>query len=67
VTTSIHLDDETRDRLRSLKQGGETYDETLTRILNEREHRLADAEPSSVPADAPRTESGDPILQDNDE
>lgn len=30
------------------------------------EHRLEGAEPMRVPEDAPRDESGDPILQDNE-
>jgi hypothetical protein len=33
--TSIRLDSDTRDRLRAAKEGGEKYDETITRLLNQ--------------------------------
>jgi len=33
--TSIRLDSDTRDRLRAAKEGGEKYDETLNRLLDE--------------------------------
>lgn len=33
--TSIRLTSDTRDRLRAEKNGGESYDETITRLLDE--------------------------------
>jgi len=33
--TSIRLDSDTRDRLRAAKQGGEKYDETINRLLDQ--------------------------------
>lgn len=33
--TSIRLDSDTRDRLRAEKEGGEKYDETLNRLLDQ--------------------------------
>lgn len=32
--TSIRLQSDTRDRIRAEKKGGETYDETLNRVLD---------------------------------
>lgn len=31
----IQVDDETRDHLRALKEGNETYDDVITRLMNE--------------------------------
>jgi len=33
--TSIRLESDTRDRLRAAKEGGEKYDETLNRLLDQ--------------------------------
>jgi len=33
--TSIRVDSETRDKLRAEKQGGETYDDVILRLLGE--------------------------------
>lgn len=33
--TTIKVDPKTRDRLRAAKQGGESYDETINRLLEE--------------------------------
>lgn len=48
--TSIRLSSEVRDRLRAEKEGGETYDEVLERLLSE-EQRNA-------------TGSGEPVTDD---
>jgi predicted CopG family antitoxin len=32
---NIRVDPDTRDRLRAAKQGGESYDETINRLLEE--------------------------------
>ena len=32
----IYVEPDTRDRLRAAKQGGETYDETINRLLDEK-------------------------------
>jgi hypothetical protein len=31
----VRLDDSTRDALRALKEGAETYDDVVTRLINE--------------------------------
>jgi predicted CopG family antitoxin len=36
--TSIRITSDTRDRLRGAKRGGETYSETINRLLDELEH-----------------------------
>lgn len=33
--TSIPINSDVRDRLRAAKEGGETYSETIARLLNE--------------------------------
>lgn len=48
--------------LNALKEPGDSFNDVLNRM---REHRLADAEPTGVPADAPRTEPDDPILTED--
>jgi len=35
VETSMKVSSDTRDRVRAIKQGGETYDEVLLRLLEE--------------------------------
>jgi hypothetical protein len=57
----IKIDDEARDELRKYKaEYGDTYTEAVWRLLNNSDHRLADAEPSTIPDDAPRDENNDP-------
>lgn len=57
----VQIDDDARDELRKYKaEYGDTYTEAVWRLLNNSDHRLANAEPSTIPEDAPRDESGDP-------
>jgi len=58
--TTIYLEDDTADELHDLKDRGDSYNDVVQALLDAHNHRLSDAEPSRVPEDAPRNESGDP-------
>lgn len=67
--TSIRLDEETRDELKDMKRGGESYDDVLRRLIDAyggedtraRDEPVSDErEPAQIPEDRPPIEEPEP-------
>lgn len=72
-TRTIRVTETAWKYINALKEPGDTFADATDTLVDEHdqlkyetgEHRLADAEPTGVPADAPRTEPDDPILTED--
>jgi len=49
--TQVRIESDTRDQLRALKTGNQTYDDVIIDLLAAADHRLANAEPRTLPND----------------
>jgi len=49
--TQVRIESDTRDKLRARKTGNQTYDDVINDLIENDNHRLADAEPKTLPQD----------------
>lgn len=77
MTEQIRVTEDMWEQLNSRKKPGDSFNDVLQRLVQNDEHRLADAEPNperltdaepeTQPADAPRDENDDPVLEDTND